>query len=86
MRKSLLIGTVCFAFGAGAMAYADQQVKAAKAEPYRMIELFGDVLVTVKQRYVVPVDDKKLIQAAIQGMLSSLDPHSNYLDPQALND
>lgn len=86
MRKSLLIGTVCFAFGAGAMAYADQQVKAAKAEPYRMIELFGDVLVTVKQRYVVPVDDKKLIQAAIQGMLSSLDPHSNYLDPQALSE
>src|SRR5690606_14591536 len=41
--------------------------------------LFGDVLALVKQNYVVEVDDKKLIESALQGMLSSLDPHSGYL-------
>jgi carboxyl-terminal processing protease len=37
----------------------------------------------VQRQYVTPVDQKKLIQSAIDGMLTSLDPHSNYLDPEA---
>jgi carboxyl-terminal processing protease len=81
MRKFLLIGISTFALGAAAMAYADQQSR-PKAETYKMLELFGDVLATVEDQYVVPVDDKKLIQAAIDGMLTSLDPHSGYLDPE----
>ena len=47
-----------------------------------MIGLFGDVLGIVEQAYVVPVDDKKLIEAALQGMMGALDPHSNYLPPE----
>ena len=86
MRKILLVGISTFALGAGAMAYANQQVRAPKAETYKMLELFGDVLATVEQQYVVPVDDKKLIQAAIDGMLTSLDPHSGYLDPDGFDD
>jgi carboxyl-terminal processing protease len=86
MRKLLLVGISTFALGAGAMAYANQQVRAPKAETYKMLELFGDVLATVEQQYVVPVDDKKLIQAAIDGMLTSLDPHSGYLDPDGFDD
>jgi len=82
MRKILLIGISTFALGAAAMAYADQQARTPKAETYKMLELFGDVLATVEDQYVVPVDDKKLIQAAIDGMLTSLDPHSGYLDPE----
>jgi len=39
-----------------------------------MLELFADVRHTVETEYVVPVDDKKLIRAAIDGMLTSLDP------------
>jgi carboxyl-terminal processing protease len=82
MRKILLIGISTFALGAAAMAYADQQSRTPKAETYKMLELFGDVLATVEDQYVVPVDDKKLIQSAIDGMLTSLDPHSGYLDPE----
>src|SRR5579875_1743734 len=90
MRKLLLVGISTFALGAAAMftvAYADQQGHPAnKADTYKMLELFGDVLTTVDQQYVVPVDNKKLIQSAIGGMLTSLDPHSDYLDPDSWDD
>jgi carboxyl-terminal processing protease len=86
MRKFLLIGISTFALGAAAMAYADQQVRAPSAETYKMLELFGDVLTEVDRQYVVPVDNKKLVEAAIDGMLTSLDPHSGYSDPQAYDD
>jgi carboxyl-terminal processing protease len=51
-----------------------------------MLELFGDVLDQVDRQYVTPVDDKKLIESAMEGMLTSLDPHSDYLPPDAYND
>jgi carboxyl-terminal processing protease len=89
MRKSLLIGASAFVLGAGAMAYLGQPARATpepRAETYHMLELFGNVLDTVEREYVVPVDDKKLIQAALNGMLTSLDPHSDYLAPEAYND
>ena len=86
MRKFLLIGISTFALGAGAMAYADQQGKSPRADTYKMLELFGDVLSTVDQQYVVPVDNKKLIQASLDGMLTSLDPHSGYLDAESFDD
>ena len=88
MRKTLLIGISCFALGAGSaagLAYAGTQT-GSNAETYKMLELFGDVLSIVKRDYVVPVSDKKLIQAAIDGMLTSLDPHSGYLDPAGFSD
>ena len=49
-------------------------------ETYRQLKLFGDVFDTVRQNYVEEVDDKELIEAAIQGMLQSLDPHSAFED------
>lgn len=51
-----------------------------------MLALFGDVLGIVEQAYVVPVDDKKLIEAALQGMMGALDPHSNYLPPAGFDE
>ena len=86
MRKLILVGVSTFALGAAAMACAQQGASASaattsNADTYRMLELFGDVLTTVKKQYVAPTNDKKLIQAAIDGMLTSLDPHSGYLDP-----
>ncbi len=88
MRNSLLIGASAFVLGAGTMAYLHQAATAAAPQPaagstYKMIELFGDVVDTVERQYVTPVNNKKLIQSAIDGMLTSLDPHSNYLDPEA---
>ena len=51
-----------------------------------MLALFGDVLGIVEQAYVVPVDDRKLIEAALQGMMGALDPHSNYLPPNGYDE
>jgi carboxyl-terminal processing protease len=89
MRKQILaVGISAFALGAGSMAYFSQTAEAAppRAETFRMLELFGDVLATVEQQYVVNVTDKQLIEASIDGMLSALDPHSGYLNAEAFND
>ncbi|RLL72493.1 S41 family peptidase [Paenirhodobacter hankyongi] len=51
------------------------------ASVYEQLDLFGDIFERIRADYVEPVDDKKLIEAAINGMLSSLDPHSSYLPP-----
>jgi carboxyl-terminal processing protease len=87
MRKYLLIGVSAFVLGAGSMAYVSQQARATpganRAETYRMLELFGNVLDTVERNYVTPVNDRQLIESALDGMLTSLDPHSGYLTPQA---
>ena len=50
---------------------------------YRQLNLFGDVLERIRADYVETVDDSELIQAAIAGMLRSLDPHSSYMPPKA---
>jgi len=51
-------------------------------EVYSELKLFGDVFDRVRKEYVDVPDEKALIQAAIEGMLSSLDPHSGYLSPK----
>jgi carboxyl-terminal processing protease len=51
-----------------------------------VLELFGDVVQAVEENYVSEVESRKLIESALDGMLTSLDPHSNYLTPEALND
>jgi carboxyl-terminal processing protease len=53
------------------------------AEIYSDLDLFGEVFDRIRQQYVDVVDERKLIHAALDGMLSSLDPHSGYLDPQS---
>ncbi len=50
------------------------------ADTYKQLELFGTVLERIRANYVEEVSDEDLIKAAINGMLSSLDPHSSYLD------
>ena len=89
MRKYFIIGASAFLLGAGSMAFVDATAHAtatAKPETYHMLELFADVLTTVDNQYVTAVDNKKLIQSAIDGMLTSLDPHSGYLDPDSFQD
>jgi len=83
MRKLLLVGCAALILGGSAAAVASQT---PRNETFRMLELFGDVLGIVEQAYVVPVDNKKLIEAALSGMMSALDPHSNYLAPKAFGD
>ena len=50
-----------------------------KEETYRQLSLFGDVFERVRSDYVEEVTDQDLVEAAINGMLTSLDPHSGYL-------
>ena len=52
-----------------------------KASVYEQLDLFGDIFERIRAQYVEEVDEADLIEAAINGMLTSLDPHSSYLSP-----
>src|ERR1700722_2562366 len=93
MRKSslLLLGAM---FGVGAATLglethflASQPAQAASAgDTYRQLNLFGDVFERIRADYVEKPDDGKLVEAAINGMLTSLDPHSSYMDAKSFRD
>lgn len=65
-------------------AVADRDAETAL--PVEELRAFTDVFARIKSDYVEPVDDKKLISEAINGMLSGLDPHSAYLDAEGFKD
>ncbi len=92
MRKVSLIlaGT---ALGATAATVALQTTlisggpaRAAASDTYRDLNLFGDVFEKIRTDYVEKPDEQKLVESAINGMLSSLDPHSSYMDAKAYRD
>jgi carboxyl-terminal processing protease len=83
MRKLFIVGGAVLALGLSGMTVASQT---PRNETFRMLQLFGDTLAVVEQYYVVPVDNKKLIEAALAGMMTALDPHSNYLSPDGYGD
>src|ERR1700694_1078478 len=60
--------------------------RAATADTYRQLNLFGDVFERVRSDYVEKPDDGKLIESAINGMLIGLDPHSSYMDAKSFRD
>ena len=78
IRYLLVLTTTVLAFVA-----ASNGVGAVSSETYRQLNMFGDVFERVRAEYVEEVDDAELIEAAIQGMLSSLDPHSTFLSAKA---
>src|SRR3954452_13315259 len=59
---------------------------AHSAETYKQLNLFGDVFELVRNDYVDDVKDDTLVEGAINGMLTALDPHSNYLNSKNFND
>ena len=63
-----------------------QAERAGEQELYEQLTLFGDVLEQVRRNYVDAPSDKELIEAALSGMMSSLDPHSSYLPPKNFED
>src|SRR5690606_21071002 len=65
---------------------ADGSASAANSDTYRQLAIFGDVFERVRAQYVTKPDDKELVESAINGMLSALDPHSSYLNPEAAKD
>ena len=68
------------------MIFIGASAKAAAADTYRQLNLFGDVFERVRADYVEKPDDSKLIESAINGMLAGLDPHSSYMDPKSFRD
>ena len=60
--------------------------KTAPPDTYRQLNLFGDIFERVRSHYVEKPDDSKLVEAAINGMLNGLDPHSSYMDPKSFRD
>lgn len=92
MRKvlPLLLGAV---LGAGIVTLStktrvlpDGTAHAAASDTYRNLNLFGDVFEKIRSDYVEKPDEQKLVEAAINGMLSSLDPHSSYMDAKSFRD
>jgi carboxyl-terminal processing protease len=66
--------------------FSGTSAKAAASDTYRQLNLFGDVFERVRADYVDKPDDSKLVEAAINGMLAGLDPHSSYMDPKSFRD
>jgi carboxyl-terminal processing protease len=58
----------------------------SRTDMYQLLKTFGDVMQRVRAEYVDPVDDKDLIENAINGMLTGLDPHSSYMNAKAFKD
>jgi carboxyl-terminal processing protease len=77
---SLLVATLLNASNVTAAKKAETNV-----DTYELLNLFAEVMERAKISYVEEVTDKKLIESAINGMLTSLDPHSSYLDVDSFN-
>jgi carboxyl-terminal processing protease len=92
MRKSeyalwALLVLAVLAVGSTMVSLArSQSASAANSEIYRQLDLFGEVLERVRSDYVEKPEDGKLIESAINGMLTALDPHSAYLNPKHFRD
>lgn len=84
MLKKLILGTSLLVLSTSfALAAAKKESK--EPDTYEMLNLFGEVMERAKISYVDEVSDAKLIEAAINGMLTSLDPHSSYLDSESFS-
>jgi carboxyl-terminal processing protease len=87
MKKLFLAVTVGCCLGAiSAVQIAGPvlaQASEEKANIYEQLDLFGDIFERIRAQYVEEVNEADLIEAAINGMLTSLDPHSSYLSPDA---
>lgn len=57
-----------------------------QTDTYKLLNLFGDVFERVRKDYVEEIPDRKIIEQAINGMLTALDPHSSYLDADSFKD
>ncbi|MCI7420962.1 MAG: S41 family peptidase [Alphaproteobacteria bacterium] len=79
LKKSLIAYTLILSLITGCAA-AKGKTKPEEISTYELLNLFGEVMERTKMSYVEEVSDKQLIEAAINGMLTSLDPHSSYLN------
>ncbi len=85
MKTRLILALAVSAFLFGPVANAEEASKNG-ADTYRLLNLLGDVFERVRADYVEEPTDEQLIEAAITGMLSALDPHSSYLDAKSFGE
>jgi len=90
-RNTLILGLglvlgVMLAIGQGVLAEKENSRVAPQSIPLEDIRSLSEVFGKIKQNYVEDIDDKELLENAIRGLLSGLDPHSAYLDKKAFTD
>ena len=90
-RNTLILGLglllgVMLAVGQGVLADKQNSASSAQSIPLKDIRSLSEVFGKIKQNYVEEVEDKVLLENAIRGLLSGLDPHSAYLDKDAFTE
>ena len=87
-KVSLLFAGALMGASAMSLVYGapGSSANAAGSDTYKQLAIFGDIFERVRAQYVTPPEEQKLVESAINGMLSSLDPHSSYLNPDAAKD
>ncbi|MEO1328127.1 MAG: S41 family peptidase [Pseudomonadota bacterium] len=89
MKRVMIAAAVGAIAGFGAAAYMEYSSHAQAqvgGGAYQDLELFGDIFERVRSAYVEEVEEDKLVESAINGMLASLDPHSSYLPPKGYDE
>jgi carboxyl-terminal processing protease len=86
MRKFALVGMGLVGGFAAAMFALPEAKGANDTSAYGQLDLFSNAFERVRANYVRPVKDSELVDAAIQGMVSNLDPHSSYMDAKMYGD
>jgi len=88
MKKYILpfAFVIIAAFAINGAIAATSKLQKNEADTYELLNLFGEVFERVKEDYVEEVTDQDLIENALNGMLSSLDPHSGYLSDKAFKE
>ncbi len=84
-RVTVVLILVLIVFGIYSLVSSATEKK-KKDDLYRQVELFSDTFAIIQTEYVDDVEPHNLIYGALKGMLSSLDPHSQFLDPDAYNE
>jgi carboxyl-terminal processing protease len=84
IKSGLLVISTTVIVVSATVVYGD--LKKNSDQTYEGLKLFSDVISEIEKNYVEPVDSKKLIENAIEGMFQSLDPHSAFLPPEAFED
>ena len=82
----VVLGASAVTVGSQTRLFSSGAAIAAATSTYRNLDLFGDVFEKIRSDYVEKPDEQKLVEAAINGMLTSLDPHSSYMDAKSYKD
>ncbi|MBR1601530.1 MAG: peptidase S41, partial [Alphaproteobacteria bacterium] len=82
LKKSIIIYTLIIGLISSCAIAKEQKKQEEEVNTYELLNIFGEVMERTKVSYVEDISDKQLIESAINGMLTSLDPHSSYLNAE----